>query len=140
MKVTPGELRVYQAVHHDADNDTTICISVGTGARRKCGGIATLSEGAANLAAILAKEEGQVPRQEPNDGNTYSVFGTSEASHQYFQRDQHLRDKKALPIKERPTIPARMGAVAIYGDSISSSKECKKNSEHLQGFDVGDTI
>ena len=55
MKVTPGELRVHQAVHHDPNNDTTFCVSVGTGARRWSGCFVTLSEGTANLADILAR-------------------------------------------------------------------------------------
>ena len=62
MKVKPGELRVHQAVHHDPNNDTTICVSVGTGARRWSGCAVTLSEGTTKLVEFLAKQEIQVPR------------------------------------------------------------------------------
>lgn len=62
MKVTPGELRVHQAVHHDTDVNTTCyttCyVTVGTGARRERGDFATLSEGVTYMETILAKKEG----------------------------------------------------------------------------------
>ena len=58
MKVMPGELCVYQAVHHNSNDDITIyVVDRRIDARRECGGLATLSEGDADLAVILAKEE-----------------------------------------------------------------------------------
>ena len=61
MKVTPGELRVHQAVHHDTNVNTTrytTCyVTVGTGARRECGDFATLSKEVTYMETILAKEE-----------------------------------------------------------------------------------